>query len=150
TLQVDEERLAHVLVSRGLVTPDEVEQCRQSDRRPSGADSLLTRLVQANCLTPEQARRVSQEFTLLVPQQIPGYPLPEKIGQGSMGIVFKAQQLSMNRPVAIKVLHPRLAVNPKDLERFLREAHLAAKLSHHNIIQAIDAGSTGKVHYFVM
>jgi serine/threonine-protein kinase len=148
--RVDEERILQVLVTRGLVTRDEADQCRASGPSPSGADSLLVRLVQANCLTPEQARRVSQEFTLPVAHQIPGYQLQDRIGHGSMGIVFKARQLSMDRPVAIKVLHPRLAANPKDLERFLREAHLAAKLSHSNIIQAIDAGSTGKVHYFVM
>jgi eukaryotic-like serine/threonine-protein kinase len=147
---LDQERLAHVLVTRGLVTSAEIEQCRTVVGKGAGPDTLLTRLVEANSLTPEQARRVSQELNLLVVQQIPGYQLLEKVGQGSMGIVFKARQLSMNRPVAIKVLQPRLATNPKDLERFLREAHLAAKLSHHNIVQAIDAGSTGKVHYFVM
>jgi serine/threonine-protein kinase len=147
---LDEERLAHVLVQRGLVTNSEVSQCRSAAGKGTGPEGLLARLVEANCLTPEQARRVSQELNLLVGQQIPGYQLLEKVGQGSMGIVFKARQLSMNRLVAIKVLQPRLATNPKDLERFLREAHLAAKLSHHNIVQAIDAGSTGKVHYFVM
>src|SRR5205085_6699840 len=83
-------------------------------------------------------------------QQIPGYQLVEKLGQGSMGAVYKARQLSMNRMVAIKVLLPHLAASPKDRERFLREAHLAAKLSHNNIVQAIDAGSAGKIHYFVM
>jgi serine/threonine-protein kinase len=149
-VQVDENQLIHILVDRGLITRDEVEQCRATGSGASGADSLLARLVQSNSLTPEQARRVSQEFTLPVAHQLPGYQLQERIGHGSMGIVFKARQLSMDRPVAIKVLHPRLASNPKDLERFLREAHLAAKLSHSNIIQAIDAGSTGKVHYFVM
>jgi serine/threonine-protein kinase len=83
-------------------------------------------------------------------QPIPGYQLLEKIGQGSMGIVYKARQLSMNRLVAIKVLQPKLAANPKDLQRFLHEAHLAAKLSHNNVVQAIDAGSADKIHYFIM
>src|SRR5438128_3070753 len=74
----------------------------------------------------------------------------EKLGQGSMGVVYKARQLSMNRLVAIKVLHPRFAANPEFLRRLTREAHLAAKLSHNNIVQAIDVGSTGKHHFFVM
>ena len=147
---LDEERLAHALINRGLVTREEVLHCRPPAGTPGGPAVLLHRLVENRCLTAEQARRVTQEMDLLLGQQIPGYQLLEKLGQGSMGIVFKARQLSMNRPVAIKVLHPRLAANPRDLERFLREAHLAAKLSHHNIVQAIDAGSTGKVHYFVM
>jgi serine/threonine-protein kinase len=67
-----------------------------------------------------------------------------------MGIVFKARQLSMNRLVAIKVLHPRLADDPEYLRRLTREAQLAAKLSHNNIVQAIDVGSAGSLHYLVM
>jgi serine/threonine-protein kinase len=146
----DEERLVQALISRGLVTADEVEACRAAPAAPAGTDAFLARLVDARVLTPGQARRVSQELALYVGQQIPGYQLLEKLGQGSMGIVFKARQLSMNRLVAIKILNPRLAANPKDLERFLHEAHLAAKLSHNNIVQGIDAGSAGKIHYFVM
>src|SRR5579883_3409335 len=147
---LEEERLAQALIGRGLVSREEIERCRAANGGSPGAESLLTRLVETKSLTPSQHQRLTQELTLLVGQQIPGYQLLEKLGQGSMGIVFKARQLSMNRLVAIKVLQPRLATNPKDLERFLREAHLVAKLSHNNIVQAIDAGSTGKVYYFVM
>ena len=74
----------------------------------------------------------------------------EKLGQGAMGTVYKARQVSMNRLVAVKVLHPRLAANPEFLRRLTREAHVAAKLSHNNIVQAIDVGSAGPLHYFVM
>jgi serine/threonine-protein kinase len=52
--------------------------------------------------------------------------------------------------VAVKVLHPRLAADPKFLPRLTHEARLAAKLSHNNIVQAIDVGSAGPLHYFVM
>jgi serine/threonine-protein kinase len=76
--------------------------------------------------------------------------LLEKLGQGAMGTVYKARQMSMNRLVAIKVLHPRLAADPEFLQRLTREAHLAARLSHNNIILAIDVGSAGPLHYFVM
>jgi serine/threonine-protein kinase len=67
-----------------------------------------------------------------------------------MGTVYKARQLSMNRLVAIKILHPRLAAKEDLLVRLDREAHLAAKLSHNNIVQAIDVGVAGSLHYFVM
>jgi serine/threonine-protein kinase len=86
----------------------------------------------------------------LLHQQIPGYELVEKLGQGSMGTVYKARQLSMDRLVAIKMLHPRLAAKQDLLSRLDREAHLAAKLSHNNIVQAIDVGVAGRLHYFVM
>jgi serine/threonine-protein kinase len=144
---VDDDRLAQALVSRGLITREEAQQCRAAG---DSSEPLLSRLVRFNFLTPAQAQRVTQELKLFIGQQIPGYQLLDRLGQGAMGIVFKARQLSMNRLVAIKVLQPRLASNPRDLERFLYEAQVAAKLSHNNVVQAIDAGSAGKLHYFVM
>jgi serine/threonine-protein kinase len=146
----DEERLAHALISRGLVTKDEVQPCRSTSPERVGAERLLKRLVKAGSLTMNQARRALQELAALLHQQIPGYELVEKLGQGSMGTVYKARQLSMNRMVAVKMLHPRLAANSDLLNRLTREAHLAAKLSHNNIVQAIDVGSAGPLHYFVM
>jgi eukaryotic-like serine/threonine-protein kinase len=143
-----EERLAHALVSRGLITREEAQQSRQGETL--GAEELLSRFVRAGSLTSAQARRVKQELPQLLSQEIPGYEVLQKLGQGAMGTVYKARQLSMNRLVAVKMLHPRLAANPGFLKRFTREAHLAAKLSHNNVIQAIDVGSAGNVQYFVM
>jgi serine/threonine-protein kinase len=145
-----EDRLAQALINRGLVTREEIQQCRSSGGRGAGPEALLARLVEARFLTPSQARRAAQELSAFVEQQIPGFHLLEKLGKGTMGIVYKAQQLSMNRLVAIKVLQPRLADNPEFLERFTREAHVAARLSHNNVVQAYDVGSAGSLHYFVM
>jgi serine/threonine-protein kinase len=139
-----------VLVSRGLVTAEEIQACRSAGEAGAGHEALLKRLVKAGSLTPNQARRAAQELSASVHQQIPGYQLLEKLGHGSMGTVYKARQLSMNRLVAVKVLHPRLTAKPEVLNRLVREAHLAAKLSHNNIVQAIDVGSAGNLHYFVM
>ncbi len=146
-LPIDEDRLAHALMTRGLVTADEIQACRTA---PSAKTSLLGRLVESGYLAPSQARRVQQELTAPTTQQIPGYQLLEKLGQGSMGMVYKARQVSMNRLVAIKVLHPRLAANPKYLERFTQEAHIAARLNHNNVVQAIDVGTIGNLNYFIM
>jgi serine/threonine-protein kinase len=149
-IQVDEERMAHALVSRGLVTRDEVQKCRAPAGTESGPEGLLARLVKAGFLTANQGQRAKQGLSALLHQQIPGYELVEKLGQGSMGTVYKARQLSMDRLVAIKMLHPRLTAKQDLLARLDREAHLAAKLSHNNIVQAIDVGVAGSLHYFVM
>ncbi len=90
------------------------------------------------------------ELQNLTKHHIPGYQLLEVLGKGSMGTVFKARQLSMNRLVAMKILRPKLAANGDFLERFQREAHLAAKFSSNNVVQAIDVGSAGSIQYFVM
>jgi serine/threonine-protein kinase len=149
--RIDEEKLAHALVSRGLVTAEEMQTCKSSEKGGSAsAGGLLSRLVSAGLLTRGQAKRAQQELSQLLGQQIPGYQLLEKLGQGSMGVVYKARQISLNRVVAVKVLHPRLAARPELLERLEHEAHLAARLSHNNIVQAIDVGSAGSLHYFVM
>lgn len=148
--RLDEERLAHALISRGLLTRDEVQHCRAGRDGEHGVQPLLDRLVAGGFLTTHQARRAADELDTLLGQEIPGYELLEKLGQGYMGTVFKARQLSMDRLVAVKILHPRWAAKPEFWQRLTREAHLAARLSHNNIVQAIDVGAAGPLHYFVM
>jgi serine/threonine-protein kinase len=147
-LDDEQQRLAHALVSRGLLTQEEVHSCKPPDG--SGARPFLTRLVEGGLLTRGQARRALHKLSELVGEEIPGYELLEKLGQGAMGTVYKARQLSMNRLVAVKMLHPRFAANPDFFKRLTREAHIAAKLSHNNIVQAIDVGRAGVLQYFVM
>src|SRR5208283_5324356 len=65
--------------------------------------------------------------------------------------VYKARQISLDRIVAIKVLPKRMSENPEFVERFYYEGRAAARLSHNNIVQAIDVGVTPDgFHYFVM
>jgi serine/threonine-protein kinase len=73
------------------------------------------------------------------------------VGKGAMAKVYKAKQLSLDRVVAIKVLPKRMSDNPEFVSRFYAEGRAAARLSHSNIVQAIDVGSTPEgFHYFVM
>jgi serine/threonine-protein kinase len=83
--------------------------------------------------------------------QIAGYEILGKIGEGGMGWVYRARQLSLDRIVALKVLPPELTREAKRVERFLREARTAASLNHPCIVRIFDVGrsSTG-VYYFSM
>ena len=81
---------------------------------------------------------------------IAGFEIINKVGQGGMGAVFRARQISMQREVALKILHPKLAIDEAFKLRFLREARLCAKLNHPNIINGIDCGEDGKYAYFAM
>ncbi|MCY3023449.1 MAG: serine/threonine-protein kinase, partial [Planctomycetota bacterium] len=83
-------------------------------------------------------------------RKIGNFQLLERLGQGGMGAVFKARQLSMDRIVALKVLPPSLAKQPTFIERFMREARASARLSHPNIVGGIDVGQDGGVYYFAM
>jgi len=84
------------------------------------------------------------------PTRIGGFEILETLGKGGMGTVYKARQVSMDRLVALKVLPPRLAKNEAFVQRFVREAHSAARLNHPNIVQGIDVGEAEGCHYFAM
>lgn len=72
------------------------------------------------------------------------------IGSGGMGTVFKAVDKTTGRTVALKVLHPELTIDKDIVERFIREAKLASKLNHPNIVRLLDSGSIDKYHYIEM
>ncbi|MFA5191129.1 MAG: serine/threonine-protein kinase [Verrucomicrobiia bacterium] len=84
------------------------------------------------------------------PNEIPGYEILAKIGEGGRGTVYRARQLSLDRLVAVKILAPELASDAEYTAKFLQEARAAAKLSHPNIVQAIEAGVHHGIWYFVM
>jgi len=84
------------------------------------------------------------------PDLIPGYRLIECVSRGGMGAVYRALQLSMDRTVAVKILARKYTDDPVFVERFLKEARAAARLSHPNIVQAIDVGEANGTYYFVM
>lgn len=67
-----------------------------------------------------------------------GYRIDGTLGKGGMGTVYKATQLSLQRPVALKVLGTRFARNPSSAEDFLREARATAKLTHQNLVTIHD------------
>src|SRR5437762_13321044 len=78
------------------------------------------------------------------------YSIDRELGRGGMGIVYLAREVHLDRPVAIKLLPPDLAQQPALRERFLREARLAAKLSHPNIIPIFAVEQTAAFVYHVM
>lgn len=84
-------------------------------------------------------------------RQLGQYKLGEKLGGGGMGEVYLAEHLLMKRPVAIKVIRPEKAGDPRTLARFEREVRATAKLSHWNNIDIFDYGRAADgTFYYVM
>ncbi|MGH2823614.1 MAG: serine/threonine-protein kinase, partial [Thermoleophilaceae bacterium] len=72
------------------------------------------------------------------------------VGRGGMGVVYRATQLSLERPVALKAIAPELAGDPTFRERFKRESRIAASIEHPNVIPVYEAGEGEGVLYLIM
>lgn len=82
--------------------------------------------------------------------KIPGYKIHEIRGVGAMATVYRAEQVSLERRVGLKVLHDFVAEDPDYRERFLREARAAARLNHPHVVRAYEAGVHEGSYYFAM
>ncbi|MDB5351815.1 MAG: prkC 6 [Planctomycetota bacterium] len=78
------------------------------------------------------------------------YRILREIGRGGMGVVYEAEQLSLNRRVALKVLPPAAAIDPKQRQRFQVEAQAAAHLHHPHIVPVFAVGCDHGISYFAM
>jgi serine/threonine protein kinase/tetratricopeptide (TPR) repeat protein len=125
--------------------PDQGEQLRQ----------LLPALhVLANAGSSESARgedQASKGGTTGATDALLGdYRLLREIGRGGMGVVYEAQQISLNRRVAVKVLPFASLLDPRQLQRFHNEAQAAACLHHEHIVPVFAVGCERGVHYYAM
>ncbi|MGI9516690.1 MAG: protein kinase domain-containing protein, partial [Pirellulaceae bacterium] len=85
-----------------------------------------------------------------VDKLFPELEVLDVIGQGGMGVVYKARQKNLGREVAIKLLSRNLMDDPAFAERFSREARAMAMMNHPNIISIYDFGQRGSYYYLVM
>jgi serine/threonine protein kinase len=131
-----------------------------SRRHPERAGALR-RLLPAMALMADLAtssRRVAAEFRPVDPD--PGsavelgvlgdFRLLREVGRGGMGIVYEAEQISLDRRVALKVLPFAAAIDPRQLQRFQVEAKAAAFLHHTHIVPVHAVGCDRGVHYYAM
>lgn len=152
-----ESAITRAILRRQLATPEEVEACRAQRAKlapPENASprKLLELLIQSRAITQAQALRLLRESAPEAQRKmnIPGYEILSELGRGSMGMVYKARQVSVDRVVALKVILDSLTNDPDYVKRFQREATVAARLSHANIVNVYDAGESDGRHYFVM
>lgn len=124
---------------------------------PESAGEFLARHAELrDLLEPMLAQRdddddrISTDHALEPGQCLGDYRILQKVGRGGMGTVFEAEQISLHRRVALKLLHEHLAWSPKAIERFRREAAAASGLRHPGIVPIHEVGEWHGRHYFTM
>jgi eukaryotic-like serine/threonine-protein kinase len=128
---------------------------RPAGKRPSGETNTVGGLVPA---TNSDARPTSVvEFSFLTPPLEPDeigrlgpYRILSLLGSGSMGIVFRAEDSRLKRPVALKVMRPNYATKEEYRQRFLREAQATAKLDHPHVVPIYGVDEFGGAPYLAM
>ncbi len=148
-------------VENGLVTENQVQEClaaqddaRRDAREPDPVESIM---VAKGFMSVDEVRAIKTALGRMTrdeekgePLRIGNYEIIGKIGDGGLGTVYKARQISMSRDVALKVLHKKWLTDEEFKKRFLLEARLAGRLSHQNLIQVYDVGRDRGVYYFSM
>ena len=127
-----------------------------TDRYPELADEireLFPAMVKVEQVDEGQVNHESEAETrgpARSLQQIGDYRIVGEIGRGGMGVVYEAEQVSLGRRVALKVLPRHVAADRMTLERFRREARAAARLHHTNIVPVFEVGQDGDVRFYAM
>ncbi len=140
-------------LARGFLTEGQLEECLRAAKlvTQAGLEKPLADIIlEKGYITQIQAEQIGRAVQSPDAQTIAGFELLSKLGEGGMGVVYKAHQASMDRVVALKVLPERLAKDKQFVSRFFREARVAARLDHPNIVRGIDVGSSGSDYFFVM
>src|SRR3989449_11174641 len=86
----------------------------------------------------------------MIGQTLAHYRIESKLGEGGMGVVYKARDTHLDRPVAIKVLPLEAVADPERKRRFVQEAKAASALNHPNIVTVHDIGKEGGVDFLGM
>jgi hypothetical protein len=131
-------RFLQAAVQRGLISSDIADDIA---RRADEKNTVVNLLVQEGYLTQHLVNTIAAQLDQKdEPTSIAKFKILSKLGQGGMGTVYRAMQLSMQRQVALKVIAPQYAVDKAFCERFIREARMAGQLNHQNVITCYDVG----------
>jgi WD40 repeat protein/serine/threonine protein kinase/tetratricopeptide (TPR) repeat protein len=128
-----------------------LDECLTCEQAVASLDQVIDEVV-AGLRRPEASGRAPADRGTAgaPPTRLGDYRIVREIGRGGMGIVYEAEQVSLGRRVALKVLPGHFLLSPESVERFRREARAAARLHHTNIVQVYGTGEQDGLHYFVM
>jgi hypothetical protein len=125
------------------------------DRLPEMADEIremFPALVEVEQAKGDARDETPPQPSLATPRlrELGDYRIVREVGRGGMGVVYEAEQISLGRRVALKVLPGQVVADRKALERFRREAKAAARLHHTNIVPVFEVGRDGETAFYAM
>jgi serine/threonine protein kinase/Flp pilus assembly protein TadD len=135
------------LLARHPEFADRLAKFLDDQERVDGLAVPLRRVIQAPSVD-DPNKPLFGEFT--APQELGDFRLLCQVGRGGMGVVYEAEQVSLGRRVALKVLPFAATMDPKQLQRFQNEARAAAQLHHTNIVPVYYVGCDKGVHFYAM
>lgn len=120
------------------------------DIDPSTADTMVSETPSPAAAAPTTGPPRPGSDDPLIGTQLHHFEVGELIGRGGMGAVYRARDLSLDRPVALKVIAGELAQHPLVRERFVREARAQARLNHHAVVPIYYIGQQQELYFFAM
>ncbi|MBI2930353.1 MAG: protein kinase [Planctomycetes bacterium] len=155
TTESRETALGELALARKLISPEQLKECLReiAEARARGETLhlgqmlLRRRLIDSDGLTQLLQENRRQEVSLPRSNR---YEIREKLGEGATAAVYRAWDRTLNRPVALKILKSFKGTQESVRHRFLREARVAAGLSHQNLVAVYDVGEVNGQLYLVM
>jgi len=146
---VEPKRLGEIMVEKGFLRDPDVRSILEIQKLGgSRMESRSGAVTDAGRRLKTSQAAVTKDLPTM--PRIPGYEIMELLGEGGMGMVYKARQKSLDRVVALKILPARAAKEAAFIKRFISEARTVARLNHENIIAGIDVGEADGTYYFAM
>jgi len=149
-----ERELLDIAREKGLITEAQLRQVRdeQTTAVRNGLSRTSARIaIEKGILSEQDAHDLETESWIRgLSNDLGIYKLTRLLGRGGMAVVFEAEDISLGKVVAVKMLLPELSQSEAYLARFHREARIAARLTHPNAVQVFHAGEKEGVHYLVM
>ncbi|MBN1809499.1 MAG: protein kinase [Planctomycetes bacterium] len=136
---------------KGLLSPDQVRECIRISAQLEEIgmpEDIPDIAVKKGFLSEADKKAVLKE--LAHEEEAFPFEIGEEIGQGAIGVVYKAKQKSLDRPIALKMLKQEFAQDATLVGQFLTEARSSAKFNHVNVVQGLDAGPYKATYYFAM
>lgn len=148
---INDETFEKIAIQQWYLSSEELQNCKQLQKQKGAyfGKSLANIALAEELLSTEDVKGI-QEIATEQKLTFGGYEVKKTLGEGGLGVVYLAKQLSMHRYVALKVLYPKWVKDEEFRKRFLLEARIVGKLSHPNLIQVFDIGFDKGRYFFSM